>query len=113
VTGEFHCQQPNDCGELLEDEDAERSGRVMQAMLQMEKIDIAWLVETRNTIEKEGDIEPASKLQLTFCDDWLADETEGIDFPPSYSSKKAAVLFSKLLRPTTKISEESIVFLLF
>src|SRR5882724_3948053 len=76
----------------------------MQAMLQMEKIDIAWLVETRNTIEKEGDIEPASKLQLTFCDDWLADETEGIDFPPSYSSEKAAVLFSKLLRPTTKIS---------
>jgi hypothetical protein len=30
VTGEFH---------LLEDEDTERSGRVMQPMLQMEKID--------------------------------------------------------------------------
>jgi hypothetical protein len=43
VTEEFHCKQPNDRGELLEDEDAERSGRVMQAMLQMEKIDIEGL----------------------------------------------------------------------
>jgi len=39
VTGEFHCKQPNDRGEPLESEDAKRSGRVMQAMLQMEKID--------------------------------------------------------------------------
>ncbi len=43
MTGEFHFKQPNDRGELLEDEDAERSGRVMQAMLQMEKIDIEGL----------------------------------------------------------------------
>jgi len=43
VTEEFHCKQPNDRGELLEDEDAERSGRVMQAMLQMEKIDVRGL----------------------------------------------------------------------
>jgi hypothetical protein len=39
VTGEFYCKQPNDRGELLESEDAKRSGRVMQAMLQMQKID--------------------------------------------------------------------------
>jgi hypothetical protein len=38
VTGEFHWKQPNDRGELFEDEDAERSGRGMQAMLQVEKI---------------------------------------------------------------------------
>ena len=43
MTEEFHCKQPNDRGELLEDDDAERSGRVMQAMLQMEKIDIEGL----------------------------------------------------------------------
>lgn len=43
MTGKFHCKRPNDRGELLEDEDTERSGRVMQAMLQMEKIDIEGL----------------------------------------------------------------------
>ena len=43
MTGKFHCKQPNHRGELLEDEDAERSGRVMQAMLQMEKVDIEGL----------------------------------------------------------------------
>lgn len=34
---------PTALGEMLQDKDAEKSGRVMQAMLQMDKIDIALL----------------------------------------------------------------------
>lgn len=36
---------PTLLGEMLQDKDAEKSGRVMQAMLQMDKIDIALLTQ--------------------------------------------------------------------
>jgi predicted 3-demethylubiquinone-9 3-methyltransferase (glyoxalase superfamily) len=39
---------PNQLGELLSDPDAAKAGRVMHAMLQMKKLDIAKLQEARN-----------------------------------------------------------------
>jgi hypothetical protein len=41
MTGEFHCKQPNDRGELLEDEDAERSGGVTSSQSPLLPVQIA------------------------------------------------------------------------
>lgn len=49
---------PNMLGELLQDKDAGKAGRVMQAMLQMDKIDIATLQQAY-----DGKLQPADKHQ--------------------------------------------------
>jgi hypothetical protein len=44
---------------------------------------LRWLVETRNKIEKVGDMEPASTLRMTFSSSWLDDDEDVLDVPAS------------------------------
>jgi hypothetical protein len=71
---------------------------------------LCWLVDTRNKIEKVGDIEPASKLRLTFCKGWLADKEDEIDVPASYTAERAADLFAKLIGPSSRAEDALIRF---
>ncbi len=71
---------------------------------------LRWLVDTRNKIEKVGDIEPASKLHLTFCKGWLADKDDEIDVPASYTAERAADLFAKLIGPSSRAEDALIRF---
>ncbi len=45
---------PSVLGEMLQDKDVEKSRRVMEAMLQMDKIDIERLKQAYNAVEVEG-----------------------------------------------------------
>jgi hypothetical protein len=56
-----------------------------------------WLVNRRNDIEKQGDIEPASKMRLTLCLDWLSEESQELDWPATTSAADAARAFLKQL----------------
>lgn len=56
-----------------------------------------WLVDRRNDIEKKGDIEPASKIRLTLCMDWLSEESREFDRPAMTSADEAARAFLKEL----------------
>lgn len=47
-------------------------------------------------IEKQGDIEAASKLRLTFCKDSLSDETDEVEVPASFTAERAARLPSNI-----------------
>ena len=71
---------------------------------------LCWLVDTRNKIEKVGDIEPSSKLHLTFCKGWLADKDDEIDVPASYTAERAADLFAKLIGPSSRAEDALIRF---
>jgi hypothetical protein len=56
---------------------------------------LRWLKNMRNVIEKQGDLDAASKLRLTICLDWLSDETLEVDFPPSFTAEKAVNLYAR------------------
>jgi hypothetical protein len=74
---------------------------VWQAKMRQDRV-LRWLVDTRNKIEKVGDIEPASKLRLTFCQDWLSDTEDEMDWPASYTANRAADAFAALIGPSSK-----------
>jgi hypothetical protein len=71
---------------------------------------LRWLVDTRNKIEKVGDIEPASTLRMTFSRSWLDDGNNVLNVPASYTAMQAADLFAKLIEPRSKIEESLIRF---
>jgi hypothetical protein len=66
---------------------------------------LCWLADTRNKIEEVGDIEPASKLHLTFCKGWLADKADEIDVPASYTAHEAARFFAAVIGPSSKAED--------
>jgi hypothetical protein len=70
---------------------------------------LLWLKGMRNMIEKQGDIEAASKLRLTFCNDWLSDETDEIEVPASYTAERAANMYAKLVKLPSEIGEEALI----
>lgn len=70
---------------------------------------LRWLKNMRNIIEKQGDIDAASKLRLTMCVDWLAEETLEIDFPVTFSVEKAADIYIKQLEPHEHAGEETLI----
>jgi hypothetical protein len=69
-----------------------------------------WVVDMRNKIEKVGDIEPGSKLRLTFCQDWLADDESEVEFSPAFTADEAAHLFATMVGPSSRKEEALIRF---
>jgi hypothetical protein len=51
----------------------------------------------------------ASKLRLTFCNDWLSDETDEIEVPASYTAERAANMYAKLVKLPSEIGEEALI----
>jgi hypothetical protein len=60
-----------------------------RALMRSDEV-MKWCVDRRNDIEKKGDIEPASKLRLTFCPNLLSEFSQEYDFPAEYSAYDAA-----------------------
>jgi hypothetical protein len=70
---------------------------------------LRWLKNMRNVIEKQGDLDAASKLRLTICLDWLSDETFEVDFPPSFTAEKAVNLYARKFDRLKGIGDESLI----
>jgi hypothetical protein len=70
---------------------------------------LRWLKNMRNVIEKQGDLDAASKLRLTICRDWLSDETFEGDFPASFTAEKAMNLYARQFDRLKGIGDESLI----